>query len=273
MAKSKYKVAVMDELPTEEQLAMEEMEKTSARKNTASKKKADKEPEAFGEESLDTGTTEENQTSEETVEEVVPAKPTKTVGFRSNRYKTAKSHIDRTKTYSVAEALKLLKEAATAKFDETVEVHLVTNGVLGNIEVSYPHSIGKTIRVQIVNEEVIANLDKGIIDFDVLVASPDQMKQLTKFARLLGPKGIMPNPKNGTLVADPAKRAKELASGKTSVKSEKKSPLVHTTVGKMSLGADKLAENIQALLAACGQGKIFKAVITSTMSPGIKIQI
>ena len=273
MAKSKYKVAVMDELPSEEQLAMEEMEKTSARKNAASQKKAEKEPEAFGEEALDTMATEETANEEQSVQEEVAAKPTKMVGFRSARYKQAKSHIDRTKTYTLNEALKLLKEAATAKFDETVEVHLVTNGVLGNVEVSYPHSIGKTVRVQIVNEEVIANLDKGIIDFDVLVASPDQMKQLTKFARLLGPKGIMPNPKNGTLVSDPAKRAKELASGKTSVKSEKKSPLLHTTVGKMSLGTEKLSENIQALLNACGQGKIVKAVVTSTMSPGIKIQI
>jgi large subunit ribosomal protein L1 len=270
MAKSKYKVAVMDELPSEEQLAMEEMEKTSARKNAASKKKTEKEPEAFGEDALDTVTTEE--TENEVVEETA-TKPTKTVGFRSARYKQAKSHVDRTKTYVLSEALKLLKTAATAKFDETVEVHFVTNGSLGIVEVSYPHSIGKTVRVQIVNDDVLAALDKGVIDFDVLVASPDQMKQLTKYARLLGPKGIMPNPKNGTLVSDPAKRAKELASGKTSVRSEKKLPLIHTTVGKMSLGTDKLAENIEALMKACGQGKILKAVVTSTMGPGIKIQL
>lgn len=266
MAKSKYKVAVMDELPTEEQLAMEKMEQASLRKH-----KTDSETPV---ESIETSMVAEESASETPVEEAAtPAKPTKAVGFRSNRYKQAKAHIDRTKLYSLSDALKLLKDTATAKFDETVEVHLITKEVLGTVEVAYPHSTGKVSRVAVFNDDIIANLDKGIVEFDVLVASPAQMKNLTKYARLLGPKGLMPNPKNGTLVADPEKRAKDLASGKTAVKSEKKAPLLHTTVGKMSLGNDKLAENIQALLNACGQGKILKAVITTTMSPGIKITL
>jgi large subunit ribosomal protein L1 len=270
MAKSKYKVAVMDELPTEEQLAMEKMEKASLRKHLEESEMTS----TSTSEDTEVQTTTEETASEAPVEEVAaPVKPTKAVGFRSNRYKQAKSHIDRTKVYGLVEALKLLKETATAKFDETVEIHLITKEILSSVEVAYPHSTGKVARVAVFNDDIIAALDKGIIEFDVLVASPAQMKNLTKYARLLGPKGLMPNPKNGTLVADPEKRAKDLASGKTAVKSEKKAPLIHTTVGKMSLGSEKLAENIQALLNACGQGKILKAVVTTTMSPGIKISV
>lgn len=260
MAKSKYKVKAMDELPTEEQLAMEK----------AANQKFDTE-ESFGEASVDAVEMTEDQPIVE--EEVVETKPTKVAGFRSNRYKQAKSHIDRTKIYTLPEAIKLLKATATAKFDESVEVHLVSKESLGTIEVAYPHSTGKTLKIAVLNEEVIDQLNKGVTDFDVLVASPADMKNLTKFARLLGPKGLMPNPKNGTLVADPAKRAKELASGKTSVRSEKKAPLVHTTIGKISMDAEAIEANIRALINAAGQTKVLKAVICTSMSPGIKIAL
>lgn len=256
MAKSKYKVAVMDELPSEEQLAMEKMEKASFERLEKT----------------------EQETIAPAVEEsavvVTPAaKPAKTTGFRSKRYKGVKSSIDRTKVYDIKEALSLLIAHANAKFDETLEVHLVTREILGTVEVAYPHSIGKTVRVEVFSPELVEKLDKGIIEFDVLVASPADMKSLTKFARILGPKGLMPNPKNGTLVSDPAKKAKELAGGKTAVHSEKKSPLLHTTVGKVSLGSDKLAENILALSKAIGEGKVLKAVLCTTMSPGIRISV
>lgn len=265
MAKSKYKVAVMDELPTEEQLAMEKMEQASLRRQ----QKADEQPTIETEEQL----TSETEAVEETPATSHQSQVAKPAGFRSARYKHAKTQIDRTKAYTVSDALKLLKAAATAKFDETVEVHFVSKESLGTVEVSYPHSIGKTVRVAIFSEDVLEELNKGVINFDVLVASPADMKNLTKFARLLGPKGLMPNPKNGTLVADPAKRAKELSAGKTSIRSEKKAPLLHTTIGKISMAESALAENLQALLNACGQGKVLKAVICTSMSPGIKIQV
>lgn len=273
MAKSKYKVAVMDELPTEEQLAMEKMEQASLRRQqkvesaaSESKPESDLQDQMSG--------TQETQESVDTAEvEATPAKAEKVAGFRSNRYKQAKAHIDRTKTYSVSEAVKLLKTSATAKFDETVEVHFVSKESLGNVEVAYPHSIGKTVKVAVFSEDILEELNKGITNFDVLVASPADMKNLTKFARVLGPKGLMPNPKNGTLVADPAKRAKELSSGKTSVRGEKKAPLLHTTIGKISMDGSALEENFTALLNACGQGKVLKAVICTSMSPGIKVQI
>ncbi len=265
MAKSKYKVKAMDELPTEEQLAMEAMEKKSQEKFA--------QEESFDESSVDSIESTSEETTTDVEEEKVETKAAKVAGFRSARYKQAKSHIDRTKTYSLSEAIKLLKSTATAKFDESVEVHLVSKETLGTVEVSYPHSTGKVVKVAVLSEDVIEQLNKGVTDFDILVASPADMKSLTKFARLLGPKGLMPNPKNGTLVADPAKRAKELSSGKTSVRGEKKAPLLHTTIGKISMDASAIEENIKALLNAAGQGKVLKAVICTSMSPGVKISL
>lgn len=261
MAKSKYKVKAMDELPSEEQLAMEKMEQASRKRL---------------EESETSGIDETPvETADETVnEEVAKTKVVeKVVGFRSSRYKSAKARIDRSKVYPVKTAIELLKEMATAKFDETVEVHCVTKEILSAVELTYPHSTGKTIRVQIMNDETKALLDKGLTDFDVLLASPSQMKDLTKYARLLGPKGLMPNPKNGTLIADPEKRAKELAGGKTSVRGEKKAPLLHTSIGKISMETSALAENLSALINACGPSKILKVVLCTSMSPGIKVSL
>lgn len=274
MAKSKYKVAVMDELPTEEQLAMEKMEQASLRRqqkleSTTSESIPETDLQDKVSETQDTPTSEDSKAEPETVS----TKAQKTTGFRSARYKQVKTHIDRTKTYGLDEALKLLKNSATAKFDETVEVHFVSKESLGTVEVSYPHSIGKTVKVAVFSEEILEELNKGITNFDILVASPADMKNLTKFARVLGPKGLMPNPKNGTLVADPAKRAKELSAGKTSIRSEKKAPLLHTTIGKISMAESALAENLKALINACGQGKVLKAVICTSMSPGIKVAL
>lgn len=289
MAKSKYKVTNMAKLPDEQALMLETKPQKKYSKKSDPRHRQDhpetrdtnssvQEPfNEFGEAALETisetseleTTPVENEGSEEN-STVASKGPEKKIGFRSKRYVVAKSHIDRTKTYSLSDAIDLLKNAASAKFDETVEVHLVLTEVLGNIEVSYPHSTGKVSRVQIFSDDLISDLEKGQINFDVLLATPAQMGKLTKFARLLGPKGIMPNPKNGTLIADPEKRKKELESGKTSVKGEKKSPLVHTTIGKISMDKASITENISALLKAC-QGKVIKAVITTTMSPGIKV--
>ncbi len=266
MAKSKYKVANMDELPTEQAL----MEKASEKKFKKTKK-----TEEFGETSLSETTgdiSSETVTGTEESSDTEVTKSTKPVGFRSKRYVQAKSTIDRKKSYQLPQALKLVKEMATTKFDESVELHLVLKEIVSTVEVSYPHSTGKTVRVEIFSDDTILKLDKGTIDFDILLASPAQMGKLTKYARVLGPKGLMPNPKNGTLIADPVKRKKDLESGKSTIRGEKKSPLLHARIGKVSMQPQALEENIQALLAAL-QGKTLKAVICSSMGPGIKILI
>jgi len=186
---------------------------------------------------------------------------------------SARGQVDKTRIYTLPEAIALLKQVSYVKFDETVEAHLVCKDIMSAIDVAYPHSTGKTIRVAILDEEILAKLEKSVIDFDVLLATPAQMGKITKFARLLGPKGLMPNPKNGTLIADPAKRKNELESGKVTIRGEKKAPLVHTVVGKLSLSAQELEENIQALLKACGQGKVLKLSLCTSMSPSVRVMV
>lgn len=259
MARSKYKVANMADLPSEEELLMQEMENASI--DATAKKRTDDIADTAGE------------NVSVVSEEKSPVEPAKKQHVRSKRYQDIRSKIDRSRTYSLIDALELLKSHANTKFDQTVEVHLVCKEPLSTIEVSYPHSTGKTVRVEVFSDDTIAKLDKQQIDFDVLLATPAQMGKLTKYARLLGPKGLMPNPKNGTLVSDPEKRKKELESGKQSIRGEKKAPLVHTTVGKISMDVKALAENIDTLIKSCGQGKVVKATICTTMSPGVRISV
>jgi len=111
------------------------------------------------------------------------------------------------------------------------------------------------------------------MDFDVLVAHPSMMAKLAKVARVLGPKGLMPNPKNGTVSPDPEKRAKELSHGQVNFKAEPGNPIVHLPVGKVSFEDKRLVENIQAILSAIGPGKILRATLAATMGPGVKIAI
>lgn len=193
--------------------------------------------------------------------------------IRGDKYLGARSQIDRNKKYPLKSAVELLKKMKYAQFDETVELHLVLKDVVSSIDVSFPHSTGKTFRIQILNDETLKSLEKGIITFDILLATPAQMGKITKYARLLGPKGLMPNPKNGTLTNDPEKKKKELEGGRTTVKGEKKSPLMHVSIGKLSFESKVLEENAEALLKTLGNGKVLKATLSSSMSPGIKISV
>lgn len=192
---------------------------------------------------------------------------------RGKKYVNARGQVDKTKTYSIKDGVELLKKVKFSTFDESVEVHFVLREIVPSIDVQYPHATGKKLRVAILNEDVTAEIEKGLINFDILLATPAQMGKITKFARTLGPKGLMPNPKNGTLIADPNKRKAELEAGKISIRGEKKAPLLHTTIGKLSLPTKDLVENIETLVRAMGMGKVIKATITSTMGPGIKVTV
>lgn len=195
------------------------------------------------------------------------------VRVRGSKYLQARSKVDRTKTYSLAEAVKLLQSIKFASFDESLEAHLVLREEVGNMEVQFPYATGKVTKVVIFDDELIPSLDKGIVDFDILLAAPAQMSKLTKYARLLGPKGMMPNPKNGTLTQNPANRKKELESGKTTIKGEKKAPLMHVMIGKISKPEKELIANTQALLEAFQPGKLVKLTLSTSMSPGVKVTI
>lgn len=222
---------------------------------------------------------------------------------RGKGYKKVAELVDKTKVYSLAEALELAVKTNPAKFDASVEVH-VRLGVDPrqadqNIRatVSLPHGTGKTIRVAVFapetdaaaakkagadiagDEDFLKQLEKGDINFDVLIATPAYMPKLGKYARLLGPKGLMPNPKSGTVAVDVVKAVTEAKAGKVEYRVDKQAT-IHLSVGKVSFGAAKLLENAQVFFASLQSHKpsslkgifIKSTAIATTMGPGIKIE-
>ncbi len=192
---------------------------------------------------------------------------------RGKRYIGARAQVDKTKLYALTTAVELLKKTQFSKKQSTVEVHLVLKDEGISADVTFPHSTGKTVKVAVATDELLKDLEKGLISFDILVAKPDMMPKLAKFARVLGPKGLMPNPKNGTVSPNPEKRKAELEGGKTTIRSEKKAPLMHVIVGKTTLENKQIVENIQALIKALPQGAALKCTIASSMGPGIKVDL
>ncbi|MDR2772943.1 MAG: 50S ribosomal protein L1 [Elusimicrobiota bacterium] len=213
-----------------------------------------------------------------------------------------KKLIDKTKLYPLAEATELIKQVAKAKFDETVEVHIKlgidtkqTNQLVRGT-VALPHGIGKTRKVFVIAkgekqkeaqdagadevgyEDLIEDISKGAISFDILVATPDVMKDLSKVAKILGPKGLMPNPKSGTVTFDIKTTVAELKKGRIEYKNDS-CGIVHCPVGKVSFENDKLVDNIKVLVEAVSKAKpssakgqyIKSIAIASTMGPGIYI--
>lgn len=197
----------------------------------------------------------------------------------SKRYQEMIKLFDRNTLYPLAEAVQILKKASPTKFDGTVEIHFnLSLQALGNKPeyrgtVHLPHGTGKTIRVAIADEALLKKLEAGVIDFDVLVAHPSQMAQLAKYARTLGPKGLMPNPKTGTVSPEPEKRAKELTTGEVNFKTEPNNPVLHMGIGKLSFTDTQVIENIRALVLSIGKHRIAKGTLSSTMGPGIKLDL
>ena len=192
---------------------------------------------------------------------------------RSKSYMLMAKVLDKSKKYTLPDGLALLEKLKRSKFDETVELHVNTieTGVSGSI--SLPHGTGKQIRVAIASDDILAKVEKGKIDFDILLAAPVMMPKLAKVAKILGPRGLMPNPKNATLVNDPEKALDAFKKGQINFKTEAKAPIMHLTVGKMSFGAKKLSENIETLIGAIKKEKIRNVTLKSTMSPGIKLDL
>lgn len=211
---------------------------------------------------------------EEIKEEKKSKKETKEQeAFRSQKYQSLSTSFDKSKAYSLSEALNLLDKLQRGGFDETVELHINTNtlGISGNV--TLPNGTGKKTRVAIASDTLIAEVEKGIINFDILVAEPAMMAKLARVAKILGPRGLMPNPKNGTITSNPEEIVKKYEGGQISFKTEAKSPIMHLTVGKMSFGHEKLTQNIDAMINAVKKSNIVNVTLKSTMSPGIKVNI
>jgi large subunit ribosomal protein L1 len=213
----------------------------------------------------------------ETLKEATGPRPAnKRHDFKNGKaIRASKSKVDSQKKYGIDEAVKLVKVTNITKFVSTVTLHLnlVTKDAPTRVEITFPFAAGAAKRVAIVTDELLAEIEKGKIEFDILVTSPAFMPKLAKYAKVLGPKGLMPSPKAGTVAADPEKKAKEFEGGKTVVKAESKFPLMHVTVGKINQPEAELLANIKALLDAIKLKNVTKATLASTMSPGIKLQL
>ena len=216
--------------------------------------------------------TEESAADASTTEPKKAAKAKKATSGRSQKYHAVRAQIDKTKQYDPTTAIELLKKLSYSKFAGTVEVHIQTRKDNTSVTLSFPHSTGKSVRVAIVSPEVLAQIENNEVNFDILLATPADMPKITKFARVLGPKGLMPNPKTGTLIEDPIARKAELEGGQVTIKTEKKAPLMHTTIGKTSLDTKDLVENLEALLKAV-KNDALKVHIAASMSPSVRVQL
>ncbi len=198
---------------------------------------------------------------------------TSAINLHGKNYQEARKMIDRNKYYSLEEAILLLKKIKPTKFDQSVELHFVVDetGLKGEIEL--PFSTGKTVQVKIVDDKILADLEKGKIEFDILVTHPSFMPRLSKFAKVLGPKGLMPNPKAGTVSTKPEEVVKKFEKGMLRWKTEAKFPLIHQMIGKISFEEKNLLANAEKFLEAVGKAHIKKAFIKTTMSPAVKLEI
>lgn len=202
-------------------------------------------------------------------------KTAKKKAVRSAKYQASTKLVDKSKTYPIVEALDLVKKTSYTKFDGAVDVHVRLTPSKKAYEVvrgtvSLPHGTGKERRVVIITEELIEKIEKGFLDFDVAVATPEMMPKLAKLARVLGPKGLMPNPKSGTVSSEPEKAAAELKGGRIEYKTDTLGN-IHQSIGKVSWPSEKLSENYEALLGALPKGRIRSVTIAPSMGAGIKV--
>ena len=225
------------------------------------------------------------------------------MGRVGKRYKKAKGLVE-VKPYKLEDAMPLIKKMATAKFDETVEVSMrlgvdpkhADQMVRGTVVL--PHGLGKSKKVCVIasgekvkeaeqagaehvgGDDLVAKIQEGWLDFDALIATPDMMKSVGKLGKVLGPKGLMPNPKTGTVTFDLSNAVREIKAGKVEFRVDKTS-IIHTPVGKASFTAEKLVDNARTLIdsvvkarPAAAKGKYVRSIsISSTMGPGVSLDL
>lgn len=205
---------------------------------------------------------------------------------RSKLYLEKSSGLDKSKTYPLNEALELIKNGSYTKFPGTLEAHINTTGTGIRGLVSLPHATGKKLRILafgdgadasgadiVGTEEVIEEIGKSKINFDLVVTTPQWMPKLAKVARILGSRSMMPNPKNGTITQDLKKAVEGFQSGKTEYKTESKSPIIHIALGKLDQPTEELAANVKALITTLGKSRIRKLTLSPTMGASVKVSL
>jgi len=273
-------------------------EKKSEEKEEPVKVNKEVSQEAVGEELV-----EGEEEKKELKKEIKKAKP-KAKKVRSQKYQKALGLIDNAKKYKLEEAIALVKKSSYVKFDASLEAHIRLGIDYSKSEqhirgaVNLPNGTGRKIKVAAVvgvehdkeakaagaditgSQDLVSKIEKGFLDFDVLVATPDQMQVLGKASRILGPKGLMPNQKTGTVTDNPAKIIKELKAGRVEYKTDSEGN-VHVAIGKVSFDDKKLAENFNTLLEEVKAAKpeevkqnyIKSVTLAATMGPGVRVRV
>ena len=224
---------------------------------------------------------------------------------RSSKYKNAKKTLDKTKVYKIVNAINTIKSAKYSKMPESVELHINLSIDPKNTDqrvrfnTTLPHGTGKSLKVLIISNDpqtstqniIYKNVDainqissnQLVVgkDFDIVVTTPDLMKELAKVAKILGPKGLMPNPKNGTVTTDISKTISELQKGQVEIKNQNGHAVIHISVGKLDFETTKLTENITHIITELNKNTpsklkkkfIQKAYIAGTMTPSLRIDV
>lgn len=198
---------------------------------------------------------------------------------RSKKYQEVTKDLDRSKTYPLNEAVELVKKLSYSKFESTLEAHINTTQTGMRGLVALPFALGRSLSILAFegSDETIEEINKGKINFDLVVTTPQWMPKLAKVAKILGPRGLMPNPKNGTIAspsADGLKKAVEgFQAGKTEYKTESKAPVIHIALGKLNQPTEELSANIKTLLQALGKTRVKKVSLSPTMGPSVKLDL
>lgn len=270
------KVKIIDDSVQEEEVKEKPSKKVE--KSAEEKSEADSSP-------VITNETKQSPAKEEKKEAKKAKKPGKAKP-RSKKYQELVTDLDKTKNYPLSEAIDLIKKLSYSKFEGTLEAHINTSttGIRGLV--SLPFTSGRKLRIVAFGngaetsgadvagtDETIENINKGKVDFDIIVTTPAWMSKLAKVARILGPRGLMPNPKNGTITDDLKKAVEGFQAGKTEYKTESKAPVIHMALGKVNQPTEQLSANIKTLLQTLGKTRVKKVTLSPTMGPSVKLDL
>ena len=280
----KTKMAVMDDSVKEEpkkavkEQAKEEIEETAKAAESVEQKQA---PETAASDSKEPAKKEKKAKASKRAQKKGKAK------FRSAKYKQAAEKVEKSKRYPLTEAIDAAKASSYSKFDGSLEIHLGTS--VKNIRglVSLPFASGKKLKIlafgkgaensgaDLVGDDAKLNeIIRGVTSsFDVIVTTAEWMPKLARAAKILGPRGLMPSPKNGTITEDLKKAVTEIQSGKVEYKTEKAAQVIHLPIGKVSQPTDQVSANIKILFNAIGKTKVKKVTIAPSMGMGVKVDV
>ena len=247
-------------------------------------------------ESKESSSTEEVKTEKTAAE--APAKEKKTkkskasvkkgqAKYRSVKYKAAAEKVEKSKRYNLVDAIEAAKSSSYSKFDGSLEIHIGTSAKNIRGLVSLPFASGKKLKIlafgkgaaesgadMVGDDTKLAEIIRGVTSsFDVIVTTAEWMPKLARAAKILGPRGLMPSPKNGTITENLEKAVKEIQSGKVEYKTEKNGKVVHLTIGKVSQASEEIAQNTKILFNAIGKTKVKKAVLSPSMGMGVKVDL